>query len=174
MDGLSAEDAATLGEWMGPIAAAVGAEIVVTDDADALKTVADNLGREHQVCKGHVKRNPESLIESLEPAVTTDADRSLAAAGVTPEQAQADLKRLGELIIRRLPEDMDELETMDYRYLAASPPGTGEKATTAYCLRLLFLDRWNLWPRLTKYRTWQGPGGETVDGTNNGSERAIG
>jgi transposase-like protein len=174
VDGLSGEDAATLEEWMGPIAEAVGAEIVVTDDADALKTVADNLGREHQVCKGHVKRNTESLIESLEPAVTTDADGSLAAAGVTPEQAQADLKQLGKLIVRRKPEDMDELETMHYRYLAASPPGAGEKATTAYRLRLLFLDRWNLWPRLTKYRTWQGPEGETVDGTNNGSERAIG
>jgi transposase-like protein len=174
VDGLSGEDAATLEEWMGPITEAVGAEIVVTDDADALKTVADNLGREHQVCKGHVKRNTESLIESLEPAVTTDADGSLAAAGVTPEQAQADLKQLGEMIIRRKPEDMDELETMHYRYLAASPPGAGEKATTAYRLRLLFLDRWNLWPRLTKYRTWQGPEGETLDGTNNGCERAIG
>jgi hypothetical protein len=174
VDGLSGEDATTLEEWMGPIAEAVGAKIVVTDDADALKTVADNLGREHQVCKGHVRRNTDSLIESLEPAVTTDTDGSLAAAGVTPEQAQADLKRLGELIIKRKPEDMDELETMHYRYLAAPPPGAGEKATTAYRLRLLFLDRWNLWPRLTKYRTWQGPGGETVDGTNNCSERAIG
>jgi len=174
VDGLSGEDAATLEAWMGPIVEAVGAKIVVTDDADALKTVVDNLGREHQVCKGHVKRNTESLIESLEATVATDAHGSLAAAGVTSEQAQADLKRLGELIIRRRPEDMDELETMHYRYLAAPPPGAGEKATTAYRLRLLFLDRWNLWPRLTKYRTWQGPGGETVDGTNNGSERAIG
>ena len=174
VDGLSGEDAATLEEWMGPIVEAVGAKILVTDDADGLKTVADNLGREHQVCKSHVKRNTESLIESLEPAVATDADGSLAATGVTPEQAQADLKRLGELIIRRKPEDVDELETMHYRYLAASPPGAGEKATTAYRLRLLFLDRWNLWPRLTKYRTWQGPDGETLDGTNNSSERAIG
>ena len=159
---------------MGPIAEAVGAEILVTDDADALKRGADNLGREHQVCKGHVKRNTESLIENLEAAVATDGDGSLAAIGVTPEQAQADLKQLGELIITRKPEDVDKLETMHYRYLAASPPGAGEKATTAYRLRLLFLDRWNLWPRLTKYRTWQGPEGETVDGTNNGSERAIG
>jgi transposase-like protein len=174
VDGLSGEDAATLEEWMGPIAEAVGAEILVTDDADALKRVADNLGREHQVCKGHVKRNTESLIENLEQAVATDADGSLAVIGVTPEQAQADLKRLGEMIIERKPEDMDELETMHYRYLAASPPGAGQKATTAYRLRLLFLDRWNLWPRLTKYRTWQGPEGETLDGTNNGSERAIG
>ena len=29
-------------------------------------------------------------------------------------------------------------------------------------------------PRLTRYRRWQGPKGETVDGTNNGCERAIG
>ena len=174
VEGLTGEDAATLEEWMEPIAEAVGAEILVTDDADAFKTVADDLGRDHQVCKSHVKRNTESLIENLGPAVATDVDGSLAATGVTPGQAQSDLKRLGELIIERKPEDVDKLETMHYRYLAASPPGAGEKATTAYRLQLLFLDRWNLWPRLTKYRTWQGPGGEILDGTNNGSERAIG
>jgi hypothetical protein len=28
--------------------------------------------------------------------------------------------------------------------------------------------------RLTCYRTWAGPDGETLDGTNNGCERAIG
>ena len=28
--------------------------------------------------------------------------------------------------------------------------------------------------RLTRYRHWQGPNGETIDGTNNGCERAIG
>jgi hypothetical protein len=77
-------------------------------------------------------------------------------------------------IASRKPEDVNELQTMHDRYLVASPPGAGEQATTAYRLRLLFLDRWNLWPRLTKYRTWQGPDGETLDGTNNSSERAIG
>ncbi|NIV29359.1 MAG: hypothetical protein GWN58_07570, partial [Anaerolineae bacterium] len=106
--------------------------------------------------------------------VATDADGSLAVIGVTPEQAQTDLMRLGALISERKPEAVNELETMHYRYLAARSPGAGEKATTAYRLRLLFLDRWNLWPRLTKYRTWQGANGETLDGTNNGSERAIG
>ncbi len=38
----------------------------------------------------------------------------------------------------------------------------------------MFLDRWNLWHRLTRYRQWKGPKGETLDGTNNASERAIG
>ena len=42
-------------------------------------------------------------------------------------------------------------------------------------MRNLFLDRWNLWPRLTFYRTWKNAHGEEIlDGTNNASERAIG
>ena len=159
---------------MAPIAEVVGAQVLVTDDADALKSVADELGLDQQVCKGHVKRNTEALIEHLQPETVTDGDGSLAAIGVAPEQAAADLKRLGELIRTRRPEDMNELAELHLRYIGASPPGTGEKASVAYRLRLLFLDRWNLWPRLTYYRTWQGPHGETIDGTNNDSERAIG
>jgi hypothetical protein len=44
----------------------------------------------------------------------------------------------------------------------------------AYRQRLLLLERWNLWSRLTRYRSWRIPHGETFDGTNNGSDRAIG
>jgi len=174
VDDLSAEDADTLQEWIAPVAESVGAEILVTDDADALKNVADELGLEQQVCKGHVKRNTEALIESLQVEAASDADGSLAASRVKPEQALADLKRLGELIQSRQPQEADELEKMHFRYIHASPPAKGEKATVAYRLRLLFLDRWNLWPRLTRYRTWKGPDGKTIDGTNNATERAIG
>ena len=59
-------------------------------------------------------------------------------------------------------------------YVGAKAPRPGEKASVAYRLRLLFLDRWNPWPRLTRDRTWQGPHGERVDGANNGCERGIG
>ena len=69
VDDLTGEDAQTLRAWIEPIAQAVGAKILVTDDADGFKTVADALGLEHQVCKSHVKRNTEALIESLESAV---------------------------------------------------------------------------------------------------------
>lgn len=174
IDDLSGEDTETLREWMEPIVEAVGAQILVTDDADAFKTVADELGLDQQVCKGHLKRNTGALIENLEPVAATDADGSLAASGVASDQAVADLTRLDELIGTRLPEDVNELAEMHLRYIGASPPGAGEKATAAYRLRLLFLDRWSLWPRLTRYRTWQGPNGETIDGTNNAAERAIG
>ena len=90
------------------------------------------------------------------------------------EQAVDDLRRLEQLIHSRQPGEKSELEALNHRYIAAAPPGKGEKASVAYRLRLLFLDRWNLWSRLTRYRTWRGADGETVDGTNNGAERAIG
>ncbi len=174
VDELPAEDAETIKAWLEPIAEAVAAQLLISDDADAFKTVADELGLDHQVCKGHVKRNTETFIESLKPQVASDGDGSLAAIGVTPEQALEDLKHLGELILSRQPEEQDELEDMHERYTHAAPPGHGQRASVAYRLRLMFLDRWNLWRPLTRYRTWQGPQGETVDGTNNGCERAIG
>jgi transposase-like protein len=174
VDKLPAEDAEALKEWLQPVAEAVEAELLVTDDADGFKAVADELGLEHQVCKSHVKRNTEALVDNLASLAEADRDGSLADIGASPEQALADLNLLEELVRSRRPEDEDKLGSMHQRYIEAAPPGKGEKASVAYRLRLLFLDRWNLWRRLTRYRLWQGPQGETVDGTNNGCERAIG
>ncbi len=174
IDEVSEEDAAALKAWIEPIAASVGAEVLVTDDADDFKTVADELGLLHQVCKSHVKRNTQVLIEELRPLAAKDSDGSLKAIGVEPAQALADLARLGELITSRQPEQGSELEQMHRRYLQAPPPKKGATASLAYRLRLVFLDRWNLWSRLTRYRKWRGPNDEQLDGTNNACERAIG
>ena len=137
-------------EWIEPIAKSVGAQVLVTDDADGFKTVADEVGVQHQVCKAHVLRNTEALIERYQPMVVRDADGSLKAIGVSPQQAAADLTRLGELVKSRQREQATELETMHRRYLQAAPPQEGEHQSLAYRLRLLFLDRWNLWHRLTR------------------------
>jgi hypothetical protein len=176
IDELGVEDAKALKEWIEPIAKSVGAQVMVSDDADGFKTVADELGLEHQVCKSHVKRNTEDLIDELRPLVAKDADGSLKACGVDPAQAEADLKRLGELIVSRKPKEASELQEMHHRYLPAAPPRKGERASLAYRLRLLFLDRWNLWNRLTRYRKWneRHDDSERLDGTNNACERAIG
>ena len=174
VDGLAGEDAYTLEAWLRPIVSALGVELLVSDDADAFKQVADRLALQHQVCKAHVLRNTEALVENLLPAAAQDADRSLSALGVTPQQAVADLQRLVECVRTRQPEAKAELELLFYRYAQARAPCQGESASLAYRMRLLFLDRWNLWSRLTRYRTWRGPQGQTVDGTNNRCERGIG
>jgi hypothetical protein len=137
VDELGAEDAETLKQWLEPIAEAVDAQLLVSDDADAFKSVVNVLGLEHQVCKSHVKRNTETFIQNMEPKVASDEDGSLAAIGVTPEQGLKDLRRLGELILSRQPEEENELEEMHHRYTGAAPPGQGEKASAAYRLRLI-------------------------------------
>ncbi len=46
------------------------------------------------MCKSHVKRNTEALIQELRPLVAKDGDGSLQAIGVKPAQAVADLDRV--------------------------------------------------------------------------------
>jgi len=94
IDALPAENSKALKEWIEPIATSVGAQVLVSDDADGFKTVADEVGVQHQICKAHVLRNTEALIERYQPLVARDADGSLQAIGVSPQQAAADLTRV--------------------------------------------------------------------------------
>jgi transposase-like protein len=175
IDHLEGEDAQTLQEWIEPIADQVGAHTLVTDDADAFKQVADEAGLDHQVCKSHVVRNTEELIASLSLAIEAGQDSSLAELQIEPTQALADLHRLGELIHSRQPQQQAEVQALYERYAAALHSKKGQTASIAYRMRNLFLDRWNLWPRLTFYRTWKDSNGHPIlDGTNNSTERAIG
>jgi len=175
IDHLSGEDAQTLQKWIEPIADKVGAYALVTDDADAFKQASDKSGLDQQVCKSHVVRNTEELVASISQSITTGKDTSLAELQIDSAHALADLKRLDELIHSRQPEERTELQDLYERYALASPPRKGKPASIAYRMRNLFLDRWNLWPRLTFYRTWiDKDGNRILDGTNNADERAIG
>jgi transposase-like protein len=176
LDLLPNGEAATLTAWVREVAEAIGAEILISDDADPFKTTADACGLPHQVCTAHVARNTVAWVDAILPALRTDADGSLAACGVRPRQAMADAQALQQMMMERQPTPTAHatLVTIHRRYLRATKPRPGEPMSVAYRLRLFSLDRWNLWGRLTRYRTWVGPDGETVDGTNNACERAIG
>jgi transposase-like protein len=176
LDLLPNGEAATLSAWVAELAAVLGAEIVVSDDADPFKTAADAAGVLHQVCKSHVLRNTAAWVETTTLALARDADGSLAAIRIAPTQALADCQALLQFMTERqpTPDASTALAAIHHRYLAATKPVAGETMSLAYRLRLFSLDRWNLWGRLTRYRTWLGPAGETLDGTNNACERAIG
>ncbi len=171
---LSEEDAQQLKQLLAPVAEAVGAEVLVTDDADGWKGVADELGLAHQVCVSHVVRNTEALVERLRPFVEADADGSLGRAGISAEQALQDLDRLMEVVRARREEDISVLRVLRDRYQRARAPSRGESWDIAYHLRMLFLDRSELWARLVLYRSWEGRDGFRLDGTKNGCERMIG
>lgn len=175
IDELPGTEAEQLQAWLEPILDAVDADVVVSDDADAFKQVSDETGRSQQVCKSHVGRNTDALVAELSAIIEAGQDHSLDAIGITPEQALDDLDSLKEMIHSRRPEDQSRLEKIYLRYANARKPGKGKKHDVAYRMRNLFMDRWNLWPRLTFYRTWKDDdGNEILDGTNNHCERAIG
>jgi transposase-like protein len=175
IDALPGEEAEQLQAWLEPILNAVDADVLVSDDADAFKKVSDETGRAHQVCKSHVGRNTDALVEELSALIHNSQDRSLELIGVSSEQALADLANLKRLIHSRQPEEQGQLEQMYERYAQAHKPAKGKRFDIAYRMRNLFLDRWNLWPRLTFYRTWRDEYDHLkLDGTNNDCERSIG
>ena len=175
IDQLPGEDAEQLKAWLAPILDAVDADVLVTDDADGFKTVSDETGRSQQVCKSHVGRNTDALVDELATIIQAGQDSSLETIDISPEQALEDLDRLKTLIHTRQPEDQSQLEEMYLRYATARKPAKGNKHDVAYRMRNLFMDRWNLWPRLTFYRTWKDEDGNLkLDGTNNHCERSIG
>lgn len=174
IDLLDNAQAPTLTAWVQQVVTATGAQILVSDDADSFKQAAAAAGVQQQVCKAHVLRNTEARTAELTHAMQSDADGSLAALGRTPTEAAADVARVLDLTRRRQPADHDQLAQMHQRYVAAPPPKKETKASVAYRMRLLTLDRWNLWSRLTLYRTWSDAHQRTLDGTNNATERTIG
>ena len=175
IDILPGEDADQLKTWLEPILEAVDADVLVTDDADGFKKVSDTTGRAQQVCKSHVGRNTDALVDELSALIATNPDHSLATIGIPTEQALRDLAKLKEMIHSRLPDEQPLLEALYLRYANARKPGKGKRHDVAYRMRNLFMDRWNLWPRLTFYRTWKDEYGHRIlDGTHNYSERSIG
>ncbi len=175
IDLLPGEDADQLKTWLEPILDAVDADVWMTDDADGFKKVSDATGRSQQVCKSHVGRNTDALVDELSARLATNQDHSLETIDLTTEQVLRDLGQLKEMIHARIPDEQSLLEAMYLRYAKARKPGKGKKHDVAYRMRNLFLDRWNLWPRLTFYRTWKDEYGHRIlDGTNNHSERSIG
>ena len=175
IDELPGVDAEQLKAWLEPILDAVDADVVVSDDAGALNRVSDETGRSQQVSKSHVGRNTDALVSELSAIIGEGQDHSLDAIGVTFQQALDDLASLKEMIHYRRPEDQSRLEGIYLRYANARKPAKGKKHDVAYRMRNLFMDRWNLWPRLTFYRNWKDEdGNEIIDGTNNHCECAIG
>jgi hypothetical protein len=174
IDILEDETAETQLAWLREIAETVGAEVLTTDDADALKTVADELGLSHQVCRAHVTKNVLRLVGELGTQALEAPDPVPQGVTRSVEQFVADLETVQWLVEAHPHDGEEQLEVLHQYYCQAPAPREGEKATMWYRMRLLTLDLWEDWSRLTLYQRWKGPEGERLDGTNNASERAIG
>jgi transposase-like protein len=175
-DLLEAETTLRTEQWIRDLARMLGAEILVTDDADGLKSVAEQCGLQQQICRAHVNRNVHDLVGvlGLKALEHPDPVPWELRGQVTVDQFIQDLTTL-EWVIKSVPTNgQAQLEELAARYRGAPPPPQGRKATMWYRMRLLTLDWSENWQRLAFYRTWRGEGNAKLDGTNNVTEQVIG
>jgi transposase-like protein len=177
LDLLETEKTLHVQQWLEETAKMLGAEILVTDDADGLKLVADELGLQQQICRAHVNRNVHDLIGELGTQVMEYPDPipwELKPLGVTWEQFAEDLTTVEGIICGIPGNGQQQLEALLARYQDAPAPAQGKRATMWYRFRRLVLDWSENWTRLSLYQHWRSEQGEKLDGTNNVTEQIIG
>jgi len=174
---LDNEDEEQLQGGIAEVAAAVGAEVLLSDDADAFKGVADALGLEHAVCQQHVVPNKLTLLVDI--AAQLERKREGGNLDATAEakvvQASDDVLELEYLILGRCPGSQARLDALARRYEQEPLPRKGQRATPFARLKLLTQDLAAGWPCLTQSeRQRDSQGRRFIPPTNNVSEQQIG
>ena len=146
----------------------VDAEVLVSDDLDVYKNVADEVGLDHQICRSHIKRNVDDWAESVIAQLKKNEPLPEGVESST-ECLQEDVQTIQHMVRERPPDAPDSLEEMYYRYMAAPVPKKGQRHTVWYRMRMRILRLWEGWDRLTLDQRRN-----DLDGTNNSSERLIG
>jgi hypothetical protein len=149
-------------------------EVLLTDDQDSYKPIADDLALQHGICRAHVNRNVAQLVADLGQRALHKPDPIPSGIAVTIDDFLADLEYAQLIMAFRPLTGHEQLGQLNQRYHAAPAPAPGERASMWYRFRLALLRWWNRWSRLTLDQEWRGPDGQRLDGTNNATERAIG
>lgn len=149
-------------------------EVLLSDDQDSYKNMAADLGVSHGICRAHVNRNVAKLVGDLGEQALSRPDPTPERLTVTLDEFIDDLLHFQLIVALRPEEGPGQLWRMFERYRYAPAPGPGERATMWYRFRLGLQRWWSNWSSLTLDQRWRGPGGVTLDGTNNATERAIG
>jgi len=173
---LGAEEAQQIKAWIKDLVEELGVEVLISDDDDTYKIVADELHLKHQICIAHVRKwvakRTKELIEGAK-MTAKKAARSGKKARADPQRLIEDCLRVKEIIKELKGDGSKELERLHLRYLWARPPKKGQRATIWYRMRLMTLRLLDVWQRLVLYQreemTKLG-----LSGTNNVTERAIG
>ena len=145
-------------------------KVLISDDAQAYRVVAEGLGLEHQLCLAHMKkalirRSARILRDTpkehpLYRSIRKDCRWLQKAMG----RGKKVTVRLWKWARRRLP-----------TYLGARPPGGGERASPQYRMRLMLTELVDYGLQLFTYRSVKDEKGRLMlDGTNNAAERSIG
>jgi hypothetical protein len=92
VDILDDESADSQVAWLREIADLVGAEVLVSDDADTFKITADELGLDQQICRPHVTRNVLDKVAELATQALENPDPVPPQMTLSPEQLAVHLE----------------------------------------------------------------------------------
>jgi transposase-like protein len=165
---ISAESSEEVVKLVRAVAEQVDAEVLVSDDLDTYKRVADDLALDHQICRSHVKRNTDELVQALGEQLKRGEPKPEGIVS-SPDDLLEDAERLRQLVRERPADGEEQLERLYHRYKAARASPKGKRHTVWYRMRMLITRLWERWPRLTLDQRR-----DDLDGTNNSCERLIG
>ena len=171
---LDNEETDTIQAWLQPLLELVGAEVLITDDQDGFKAVADDAGVKHQICQQHAKPNVLDFVAKAAEKVLDAPPTVPEELDVTPDQLLEGLATLEWIALWHPGQGAKLLGEMYDRYAHAPAPKKRKRATIWYRMRNHILRLWNNWKRHTCYRTFMHNEEFTVAETNNATERVIG
>jgi hypothetical protein len=140
--------------WLEPLVKRLGVSVIVTDDLMTYRTVADQLGLEHQVCQFHVRRWVGRALHELRNCL--------------PADQQAVLTQIKQLI-DELPAEGGKRLFELWKQVPVEKSARVAPLTPTEQLRHLLLRLSEHWPTYRIF-DWQ----PQVPWTNNGTEQVIG
>jgi transposase-like protein len=168
------EESETLSAWVEPLIEILGAEVLITDDQDAFKGVADRAGLSHQICRQHVTRNVLDFIAQTAEGVWKQPPAVPPELNCSSDQLLADLDLLEWIMLGQPENAASYLADLYDRYAKAPSPRRGQRATPWYRMRNHVLRLWNHWQRHVCYQSAVAEKELAVSQTNNATERVIG
>ena len=171
---VDAESADALRPFLSELQELFEVRVLLSDDQDSYKRLADEMGLEHGVCRRHVNQNVANLVAELGERALSSPDPPPPGVERSVDEFLADLEYVQLLIALRPADGATQLARLLGFYQAAPPPTKGERASLWYRFRLALLRWWDNWSRLTLDQRWNQTHDERLDGTNNAAERAIG
>ena len=138
---VDAESADSLRPFLRHLTGLFEVEVLLSDDQDSYKRLADELGLKHSVCRRHINQNVAKLIADLGELALKTKDPPPPGVQRTVDEFLADLEYVQWVVALRPTDGAEQLGKLLQSYQAAPPPAKGEKATFWYrfCLALL---RW--------------------------------
>jgi transposase-like protein len=170
---LDSESADALQPWLAALQERFGIEVLLSDDQDSYKLVADELGLAHGVCRRHVNQNAAKLVADLAEQVWRQAPSVPAGIESDPQRLLEELETAQLRVALRPSDGAAQLQRLLQRYQKAMPPAKGQGTSGWYRFRLALTRWWNHWPRLTLDQRWNRSHAPRLDGTNNVAERRV-